>query len=297
MKFVGYLIARLFIGPFRWMPFRVLYALSDAVAVVLYHAGYRNAVVFDNLRRCFPGKTEREIKSIAKDSYKNLSDVTLETLKSMVTPVSVILNRFEFRNLELLNEQYDRGRSIIMAGGHYNNWEWAALGMGAGLKGLSVVIYKTLSNPYMDRWMQASRGRAENLTLRTMQETFPALSAFQRQGTLTGIVLGADQSPSNPRTAHWVTFFDQPTACLPGTDMIARQFDAAVFFFDIQRVKRGYYVLTYTPVCLNPTETTPGTITRLFMERLEAQIRQNPANWLWSHRRWKMQWPGNQLIE
>jgi KDO2-lipid IV(A) lauroyltransferase len=288
MKYAGYLLAKTFMLPLRWVPFWMLYALSDATAFLLYYAGYRKQVVFDNLKRCFPEKTDAEIKAIAKKSYRNLSDVTLETIKSMVTPVPVILDRVTFRNLDLINEQYDKGRSVVLAGGHYNNWEWAALGMGEGLKGLSLIIYKTLSNPYMDRWMLASRSRATNMALRPMQDTFPALAAFQREGTRTGIILGADQSPSNARTSQWVTFFGQPTACLPGPDLIARQFDSPVFFFDIQRIKRGYYVLTYTPICLNPLETAPGEITQKFMERLEMQIRQDPSNWLWSHRRWKL---------
>jgi Kdo2-lipid IVA lauroyltransferase/acyltransferase len=288
VQFVGYCIARLFLTPFRWMPFRLLYILSDITAFAFYHLGYRKAVVFDNLRRCFPEKTPAEIRAIAKKSYQNLADVTLETVKALVTPIHAIRRRIEFHNLHLLNEQYDRGRSLVLAGGHYNNWEWAALGMGDGLKGLSLIIYKTLSNPYMDAWMLASRARANNMALRPMQETFPALKQYQRAGTRTGIILGADQSPSNAKTAQWVTFFNQPTACLPGPDLIGRQFDSPVFFFDIQRVRRGYYTITYTPICLEPATTLPGEITRLFMEKLEVQIRQDPSNWLWSHRRWKL---------
>lgn len=288
MKYAGYLLVRLFIAPFRFLPFRLLYVLSDGMAFLLYAFGYRRKVVFSNLRRCFPEKSAHEIAAIARDSYRNLADVTLETLKSLVTPVSVILQRFEYKGIEHVNAAYQQGKSVVLAGGHCCNWEWAALGMGRNMDGLSIIIYKTLSNTHMDQWMRASRGRAENTALYPMEKTFPALKMLSEEGQRTGVILGADQSPSNPRSAHWVRFFGQETACLPGPDLIARQFDAPVFFFDIERVRRGYYVLTYTPLCTTPAATASGEITQMFMQRLEEQIRRNPGAWLWSHKRWKM---------
>jgi KDO2-lipid IV(A) lauroyltransferase len=288
MKYVGYLLIRLLVAPFRILPFWLLYVSADVLAFLLYFFGYRKKVVFDNLRRCFPEKNDREITAIAKASYTNLADVTLESLKSLVSPVSVILKRFEFYGMEHLNAACRQSKSVVLAGGHYNNWEWAALGMVKDVEAIGVIIYKTISNPYMDAWVKASRSRSFNTKVYPMQDTFSALKTLRGNGVRTGVILGADQSPSNARSAHWVPFFGQDTACLPGPDLIARQFDAPVFFFDIQRVRRGYYTLTYSPLCLEPVKTSTGEITALFMQRLEEQIRRDPGNWLWSHRRWKM---------
>ena len=56
---IGYIFLRLVGELFRLVPFRVLYVLSDGLAFLLYRvAGYRKKVVFENLRRAFPGKSE-----------------------------------------------------------------------------------------------------------------------------------------------------------------------------------------------------------------------------------------------
>lgn len=286
MHFISYLPARFFIGLLRFLPFRALYGLSDVFAFFLYQFGYRKQVVWDNLRRCFPEKSDGELRAIAKASYRNLSDITLETLKSMVTPVAVILQRVRFHNADLINEIFASGKSVILAGGHYNNWEWMALGMGRDLEGKAVIVYKTLSNPYMDRWMQTSRGRGKNILLKTMGETFTAVKELKGQPAM--FVLGADQSPSNRRTAQWVSFFGQTTACLPGVDVIGRQFDYPVVYFEIIRNRRGYYDVYYDMLCAEPAQTQAPQITQLYMDRLTETIFKDPANWLWSHKRWKM---------
>ena len=37
-----------------------------------------------------------------------------------------------------------------------------------------------------------------------------------------------------------------------------------------------------------PKETKEGEITEMFARRLEQTIRREPAYWLWSHKRWKL---------
>lgn len=55
----------------------------------------------------------------------------------------------------------------------------------------------------------------------------------------------------------------------------------------MHRIRRGYYEITILPVTENPVEETDYVITRKHLSLLENDIRQQPANWLWSHRRWK----------
>ena len=62
-----------------------------------------------------------------------------------------------------------------------------------------------------------------------------------------------------------------------------------IVFVDIQRVKRGYYELTFSPLIEDPSQYKPGEITQLYMSRLETIIRTNPPNWLWTDKRWKHQ--------
>jgi Kdo2-lipid IVA lauroyltransferase/acyltransferase len=68
--------------PISWLPFKVLYLLSDALRVVLYSVlKYRVAVVRENLRLSFPEKSAEALLAIEKDFYRNLCDSIVETIK------------------------------------------------------------------------------------------------------------------------------------------------------------------------------------------------------------------------
>ena len=98
----------------------------------------------------------------------------------------------------------------------------------------------------------------------------------------------ADQSPNHHSRKHWVSFFDQETACYTGVDVLSRLFKYPVYHFQVKRVKRGYYNCGFTEVCLDPAQMKEGEITQLFMDNLVEAIKESPESWLWSHRRWKL---------
>ena len=56
-----------FIKLFSKLPFFVLYGISDVAYFLIYRViGYRKKVVFENLHKSFPEKSEDEIEQIAK---------------------------------------------------------------------------------------------------------------------------------------------------------------------------------------------------------------------------------------
>ena len=84
-----------------------------------------------------------------------------------------------------------------------------------------------------------------------------------------------------------MTFLDQDTPVLTGVEKIAKKVDFAVFYFDVEKVKRGYYAVTIREVELHPKEAPEFDITRKYMDLMENTIRRAPEYWLWTHNRWK----------
>lgn len=281
MQWLSYIVSRSFIELFRLIPFWLLYCLSDGLAWVMSRT-YRRKVVYGNLRRCYPDASAKEIDAIAKASYRNMTDVLLETIKSFTMPIQDVLARMDYGNVELINALLAAGKPIIISGGHLCNWEWIAATQGLTIDGPALAIYKKISNPYFERYVRKNRDRGK-LLLYTMPETAEAVR--QMAGQPFALILGSDQSPSNPNRAHWINFMGTPTAFLPGIAFLSKQYQMVVTYFVIHRVRRGYYRLHYevlTPT--SPDETAP---TQVFAQRLEADIRSRPADWLWTHKRWK----------
>lgn len=285
---IGYFSLRIFVQIFRLVPFRALYALSDALAFLLFDViSYRRKVVFDNLRRAFPEKNENEIGQIARAAYRNLSDVTLETFKSFSMPYAEIERRCPCLNPEILNKYLDQNQSLILSGSHLANWEYSGLTMPPAFHGATVTAYKPLTNKTMDAYLNRARART-GMEMVAMDEVFRAMRRRDKGQPPAVFLLLSDQSPSSRKSAHWVDFFGHPTASLPGADVLARKFGFPVLYYQVRRVRRGFYEIVFSEICADPSTATETSITQAFARHLEADIRAQPEQWLWSHKRWKM---------
>ena len=166
---------RIFLQIFRLVPFRALYGLSDALAFVLFKVlGYRKKVIFDNLKAAFPDKKDAEIFRIAWATYRNLTDVMLETIKSFTTSFKDIEPRAVCINPEIVNQYLDKGQSVILTGSHLGNWEYGGLTLPTKFHGATVTAYKPLTNKRMNAYINQARSRT-GMELVAMDEVFKAI--------------------------------------------------------------------------------------------------------------------------
>jgi len=106
-------------------------------------------------------------------------------------------------------------------------------------------------------------------------------------GSVQGYIMAADQSPSNIDDCYWVNFLNRETAWLHGPEKYARKYNMPVFYVDIRKIKRGFYELELVLLTDKPALMPDGKITRMYALELEKSILNEPAFWLWSHKRWK----------
>jgi KDO2-lipid IV(A) lauroyltransferase len=103
----------------------------------------------------------------------------------------------------------------------------------------------------------------------------------------TATLFAIDQWPAKAKKPYWMTFLNQETAVAFGTEKYAKDSGQPVLYARIRKEKRGSYVLDFSPVCDEPKLTAYGFITESITRSLEKDIQNQPAYWLWSHRRWK----------
>lgn len=284
MQYIGYLFFRLIVFKFSLIPFRALYKLSDFLTWLLYKViGYRKDVVFKQLRDSFPLKSEVEIEQIAKASYRNLADIIVESIKGFSMKEADFRRRFVFTNPSVTNILTAKGQSVIHVAAHYGNFEWGVIAYPLFVNSPILGFYKPLSNVYMGEYGRKNRAKFD-IILIPIGQTAQAFIDFK--GISTTYAFVSDQSTWSDK-AHWVTFLGQDTACPPGTDKYAHALNATVFYMNIQRVKRGFYELTFELLAENPADLPHEEVTKRFMARLETLLHQKPEDWLWSHKRWK----------
>ncbi len=266
------------------LPHFILYLISDFIFFVVYHLlGYRKKVVYENLKNSFPEKSHSELKKIEKKFFKNLADVMIETVKEFSISPAAIKKRFKFVNPEVFRQHYDKGKSVMMLMGHYNNWEYG-VSTQLWVPQECWAVYGKIENPIFDKYLVRTRERF-GFTLFPMEATYDVMLNHKQGDKL--YMFMADQSPHHAKIKYWLHFLNQETPVHIGAEKLSKMLDLAVVFIDIQRVKRGYYEITAHTLFENPKETGEYEITKRYFEILEEVIRKQPENWLWSHKRWK----------
>ncbi len=278
-----YLLLAIFY-PLSLLPLPMLYALSDAAFGVLYYLiGYRKKIVLSNLQQAFPEKNSAEIKQIEKAFYRNFCDQWVETIK-LLTISEKELNRRMEGNWEVFQQLNAEGKNCYALLGHFFNWEWANLLCGWKSEQVFGGIYLPVSSNGFDRLMYRIRARSGNvlISMKNQQEDFKKIAGRTH---IVGLI--ADQNPSVISSAAWLTFMHREAPFFRGPEMLSRRANAAVVFAGIEKRKRGYYKIRLQLFCENAAHTNSGEIIRGYVHFLEESLRKQPANWLWSHRRWK----------
>lgn len=272
------------IVPFSKLPLSVLYVFSDLLYFVLNRiAGYRKAVIYGNIRRSFPDKSEREVKAIQNEFYRHFCDLIVETLKGFSISEEEGLASVKIINPEVIDRLYDKGKHVTAVGGHNGNWEYYAMICSRQIKADAVVLYTPMSSKFFDKIMRDSRSKFGLQMVSTRD--FSKMSA--KIGKPTLFVFAIDQCPKKSQRAYWMNFLNQETAVQYGAEVFARRNDTAVVFGNIRKVKRGHYEVEYTLLCEEVKDKPEGWIIDTATRLLERAIAEQPPYWLWSHKRWK----------
>ncbi|MEN8927403.1 MAG: lysophospholipid acyltransferase family protein [Flavobacteriales bacterium] len=275
----------LVILPLSILPYALLYGISNFMFLLLYYIfGYRKKVIVGNIYSSFPELEEKEKNKIVRKFYLHFCDLIVEAIKNFTVSEKQIKKRVQFSNVDLMDQLYDKGKSVVMIGGHYGNWEMFAIAAGNIHKHKQYGIYKPLSAKFFDEKLKKSRG-AYGMNMIPMKETKTYFEATHKEPI--SVIFGSDQWPSKPERAHWTTFLGKETPFLYGGEKYAKEFDYAVVYCEILREKRGYFNVNYHLITENPKELEKGEIIDLFTEKLEKTINSNKPYWLWSHKRWK----------
>ncbi|MAI24048.1 MAG: hypothetical protein CL828_08320 [Crocinitomicaceae bacterium] len=281
---------------FSHFPFGVLHAISGFMARLASDVvGYRRSVIRANIERSFPERSTIERRQIERSYYRHFADITLESVKNFSIADGEAQSRMGHMGVEIFEPFFKAGRSVLIAGGHFNNWELYAMTANQNLPHDTMAVYKRLSNQAMDDAVRNSRQRFGLEMVRTVdaQAWMDANAQGERP---KAVIMGFDQSPADPIKSWWNLFLHQETAWYFGLEKWARLYDLPVIYGHIRKLERGRYETHYELVTDEPKRQPEGAILQQCIDLLEADIRETPHQWLWSHKRWKHVRPESMVL-
>ena len=274
------------------VPLPLMHALAGGFAFLVRAVlRYRVAVVRQNLRGALPELDAATRRRVLREHYRAFAEVLFELPRLAVMRPAELRARMRLPDLPLLRAELARGRPVLLLTGHQGNWEWLlqALALEIGELGVPfLAAYKPPHSERADRLILALRGR---FGVRMVPGKRLLREAIRRRGAVHALGMVADQMPTSSAGRIWLRFLGRDTAFFPGPGEIARVGHYSAYFVALQRLRRGHYEAACVPLTHSDEVLEVREFTERYAAGVEAQVRAYPADWAWTHRRWKLQPP------
>ena len=172
-----------------------------------------------------------------------------------------------------------------MVGAHLGNWEWS-VNMGLFINTDYYAAYTRLGNKYFDEKVIASRSKF-GVTPVKSSKFIKEMQRHFSEGKKAIYGLLSDQSPRPSKTYYWREFLGVKVPVHTGAEMLAKRFDMVVINYAAKKVKRGYYEVEFQLITDQPKTLKDYKITDVYTEITEQNIRNQPAYYFWTHKRFK----------
>lgn len=270
-----------------YLPLPLLYFFSGCLAFWLGSVmGYRRRIIEHNLTRAFGNPSAHFLQHTRRRFYRQFADIIVETIVSMRLPGRALLERVTIEGDAPLIEALKQPSPIVVLTTHQGNWEWLQHVVHLKTRKPLYFAYQRLQNSFFDKLILRIRSRfgAQGIVL---EDFFRHALNCRDQSCILALL--ADQRPRWKAARQKVRFFSEDVYFLSSGARLAIKLGAPIFMAICNPThKRGYYRLKFYTLASPPyTDNSIHDIVQAYAQHLENSIKEQPANWLWSHNRWK----------
>lgn len=249
--------------------------------------GARRSTAIANIRRAGIAQDEAACRRIARESFRHFGVLIVESLMSDKSFRED--NWKQLVELEIAPEALDvlnnPGKGMILASGHFGNWEIAAQLL-SFMKPV-VGITRDMNNPYTDRLMKERKPRNRfRLTPKHDAETGRFLSIL-KNGEILALLI--DQHARDH--GMMIEFFGIPASTHTSPALLHLVTKTPLCFgYCLRTGPMKYRMVLDPPLRFTRTgnrENDVKAIMQSLTASLESVIRQHPEQYLWAHRRWR----------
>ena len=277
----------------HWLPLSVQAALGRGLGALLFAlAGSRRRIALRNLELCLPEMPVHEREALARDHFGWLGRSLLERGLLWWASPARLKRLIHVEGDVTLAERSER--PVMWLVPHFLALDVAGVSVLLYQKRKGISIYQEQSNAAMDAVIRRGRLRLGNAEIFPRDDSAKALVRAIKRGdaffNLPDMDFGA-------RDAAFVPFFGVKAATLLAPSRLARALDMVVQPVIAISLPggRGYRV-TFMPAWQHFPSDDPFADTAAMNRWIEDEIRRNPAQYLWVHKRFKTRPSGEQSL-
>ena len=195
-----------------------------------------------------------------------------------------------YEGLENFQQAHARGKGVLVATGHFGNWELSAFAHAYLFAPMHIVV-RPIDNARIDVLVESRRQLSGNRAIAKKDAARGILRALAA-GDAVGVLIDQNTTPDQ---GVFIDFFGVKACAGSAFVKLAQHSGATVVpGYALWSDKERRYVLHFEPAVEMTGDVQQDT--QRVHARLEAAIRKNPDQWLWIHRRWKTRPPGERPI-
>ncbi len=282
------LISTALLGGLNALPRAWQHRLARLIGALAFGVGIRRQVALENLRAAFPEWSADERHKLARRAYANMALAALESLTARELSDSHLDQSVVVENWPAVQSAIDAGKGVLVATAHFGSWElFGAVMARRGMK-LNVVV-RPLKGAINAKIVEARQEAGIRLILQrgALTKMLQSLARGEVVAQLVDQVVPAKQGV-------FVPFFGRLASTTQALSMAARRSGAPVFVMMSAREGERLRVFAEGPIPMPQS----GDARRDLHDHvaavtvvIEKYIRRYPDQWLWLHRRWKVQPP------
>lgn len=273
----------------HWLPLRVQAGLGSALGALLHAlAGSRRRIAARNIELCLPELDASARARLVREHFAWLGRSIVERGLLWYAPRERIQRAIEVDGDVHLAERSEA--PVMWLVPHFMALEVAAAAVQLFQTRRGATIYQAQSNPVFDAAVRQGRERFGGSELFTRQDSAkPLIRAIRQRG------LGFFNLPDMDfgiKDAAFVPFFGVPAATLLAPSRMARMLGMAVQPVVAEMLDTGGWRVRFLPPLPNWPSDDALADTLHMNQWIEAEVRRNPAQYLWVHKRFKTRPPG-----
>ncbi|MFA9289966.1 MAG: lysophospholipid acyltransferase family protein [Solirubrobacteraceae bacterium] len=269
------------------LPLNFIYKITDFLIFFVFNVfRYRTKLIKDNIKNSFPEKSDKEIKEIIKGFHTHFSTLIAEIIKLFTITEEEQFNKLTINNLDSFVNRPNKSKNVVILLGHVINWELLFILKNLFLDTNIMGVYMKIQNKFWDEKILNLRSKY-GVNLIKMENTLDLMRNTTNDGSSFFLLIG-DQSPHISKAKFSLNFLGRETPIFVGYDFLSVEKKFDVFYLEVESTKRGKYTLSLHDIKPeNGEEFKELEISKKYFQLLEATIRKNPSNYLWTHNRWK----------
>ena len=232
-----------------------------------------------NLNLVMPNLIESEKNDLVNRCLNNIGMTMFELFSPKEFKLAGQRAKVLGPGMDLLEIARDKSKPVIFISGHFGNYDVIRANLIS--KGYELgALYRPMNNPYFNATYLKNISTIGVPLFARGNSGMAEMMKFLQHGKSIALLIDQHMSNGEP-----LKFFGKTAFTATSAAKMALKYDAILMpFFVLRKGRTSDFDLHFEA----PIEhSNPIKMTQDFNDRLEARVKENPDQWLWTHKRWK----------